>query len=352
MAKWLSTPEVLAFYEGRDKSYSIEDIIKKFGPRARRKEEVIPCIIAYKQQPIGYIQYYPTDPKDYDIEGIDVGEQYKKIIAMDLFIGETSYWNKGLGTIVIQEMVRYLLSEEGAESIWIDPVTTNERAIRCYEKSGFRKVGIVPKREMHEGVYRDSYIMAVQKNKLSNVPQEAIEALHVLERLLEDQLIGIYLYGSAILGGLHVNSDVDILVLCKQSLSEEIRGELTKELMLISGKVGCRNKRHLEVTLINKKAIIPWQFPPKYEYMYGEWLREELESGIIPQANEDSDGAILLWQARQHSYTLKGPKITEVTPVIPVSDVQIAIGSCLPHLVYGIKGDERNVILTLARMCF
>ncbi|MGL5677702.1 MAG: aminoglycoside adenylyltransferase family protein [Cellulosilyticaceae bacterium] len=190
------------------------------------------------------------------------------------------------------------------------------------------------------------------QEELINIPKEATEAASVLERLLENQLIGIYLYGSSVLGGLHVNSDVDILALCKESLSEEIRGKLTKELMRISGKVGCRSKRPLEVTLINEQAIIPWQFPPKYDYMYGEWLREELEAGVIPQANEDPDVAILLWQARQYSYTLKGPQITEVTPLIPMEDVQRAIEGCLPHLVQGVKGDERNVLLTLARMWF
>ncbi|MGL5675447.1 MAG: nucleotidyltransferase domain-containing protein [Cellulosilyticaceae bacterium] len=70
------------------------------------------------------------------------------------------------------------------------------------------------------------------QEKLINIPKEATEAASVLERLLENQLIGIYLYGSAILGGLHVNSDVDILALCKESLSEAIRGELTKNLRL------------------------------------------------------------------------------------------------------------------------
>ncbi len=34
--------------------------------------------------------------------------------------------------------------------------------------------------------------------------------------------------------------------------------------------------RPLEVTVINQKDIVPWHFP-KYEFMYGEWLREQFE---------------------------------------------------------------------------
>jgi predicted nucleotidyltransferase len=38
-------------------------------------------------------------------------------------------------------------------------------------------------------------------------------------------LIGIYIYGSAILGGLHINSDVDILVIINQDLTGATRNE-------------------------------------------------------------------------------------------------------------------------------
>lgn len=39
-------------------------------------------------------------------------------------------------------------------------------------------------------------------------------------------LIGVYLYGSAVMGGLRMNSDVDILVITNQSLSEKLEGIL------------------------------------------------------------------------------------------------------------------------------
>ena len=134
---------------------------------------------------------------------------------------------------------------------------------------------------------------------LRNIPKEALEVQEIFEELFENQLIGIYLYGSAILGGLHINSDVDILVISNQNLSDADRNVLTKRLMLVSGKIGNKNfKRPLEVTIINKNDIDPWQLTPKCEYMYGEWLREQIEAGDIPKASYDPDVAILLWQAR------------------------------------------------------
>lgn len=41
--------------------------------------------------------------------------------------------------------------------------------------------------------------------------------------------------------------------------------------------------RPLEVTVINQKDVVPWKFPPKHEFMYGEWLREQFDKGAIPE---------------------------------------------------------------------
>ncbi|ONK21351.1 adenylyltransferase [Bacillus sp. VT-16-64] len=190
-------------------------------------------------------------------------------------------------------------------------------------------------------------------NSLKKIPKEAIQAVEMIEELLDRILVGVYLYGSAVMGGLRINSDVDILVVTNQSLSEKTRRELTNRLMLISGKIGNANAiRPLEVTVINQKDVVPWQFPPKYEFMYGEWLRDQFEKGDMPSPTYDPDLAILLALARENSMALLGVNAAEVLDPVPIKDIQRAIKESLPGLIEDIKGDERNVILTLARMWF
>ncbi len=185
-----------------------------------------------------------------------------------------------------------------------------------------------------------------------NLPEQAALISATAEELFGKQILGIYLYGSFVLGGLHPNSDIDILMIINGEMLDSIRKELTKRLLVISGKPGCVEKRPLEVTVICFNDIVPWRFPPKYEYMYGEWLREEIETGKIPQPNYDADLAILLWQARMHSRPLKGAQADMLIPLIPFSEVKKSIRASLDGLISGIKGDERNVLLTLARMWF
>jgi len=189
--------------------------------------------------------------------------------------------------------------------------------------------------------------------KYDQVPKEAIQAVNLIKELLKGQLVGVYLYGSAVMGGLRVKSDVDILALTNSSLSEGTRSELAQRLMQISGVPGNSNDiRPLEVTVVNLNDVVPWQYPPKLEFMYGEWLRGQFERGDIPGASVDPDLALLLAQLHRNSVSLFGPKAAEILQPIPWADIRTAMKESLPGLVASLKGDERNVILTLARMWF
>ncbi|MFJ7732877.1 aminoglycoside nucleotidyltransferase ANT(9) [Lysinibacillus sp. NPDC097231] len=183
------------------------------------------------------------------------------------------------------------------------------------------------------------------------IPKQAIQALKILEELLGSSIVGVYLFGSAVNGGLRINSDVDVLVVVNDSLTEVTRKKLTDRLMLISGKIGNADfVRPLEVTVINLSDVVPWLYPPKNEFIYGEWLRSEFEKGKIQEPIYDPDLAIVLAQVRKNSISLFGPDASDILDPVPMTDIRRAIKESSPGLIEGIKGDERNVILTLARM--
>ncbi|GIN59001.1 aminoglycoside nucleotidyltransferase ANT(9) [Lederbergia ruris] len=183
------------------------------------------------------------------------------------------------------------------------------------------------------------------------IPKEAIQVLKIVEGLLGVEVVAVYLFGSAVMGGLRINSDVDVLVVVNKSLPELTRRKLTDRLMLISGKIGNTDSiRPLEVTVINQGDVVPWQYPPKNEFIYGEWLRDQFEEGQIPKPTYDPDLAIVLAQVRKNSVSLFGPDASDILEPVPMTDIRRAIRESLPGLIEDIKGDERNVILTLARM--
>jgi aminoglycoside 6'-N-acetyltransferase len=51
-------------------------------------------------------------------------------------------------------------------------VTWNARAIRCYEKAGFRKVRRLPESELREGKWHDEWVMSVSRRVSGRDPAE------------------------------------------------------------------------------------------------------------------------------------------------------------------------------------
>ncbi len=159
MAKWLSDPNVLDYYEDRNNPLDFDKVVAKFKPRVLKESNVIPCFIQHDNNDIGYIQYYEIPEKDKEGYGYQAEEL---IYGIDLFIGETNYWNKGIGTKILKALLEYLKNEKCANRVIIDPQTWNGRAVRCYEKCGFVKVKLLPTNELHDGECKDNWLMEIR----------------------------------------------------------------------------------------------------------------------------------------------------------------------------------------------
>lgn len=110
----------------------------------------------YTEEPIGYIQIYPIDSEWKKLYGY---RKNQNIWGMDQFIGEPTYWNRGIGTELVQAAITYMTDELGAEAITMDSRVSNERAVHCYEKCGFQKIKRLIKHELHEGKLEDCWMM-------------------------------------------------------------------------------------------------------------------------------------------------------------------------------------------------
>jgi streptomycin 3"-adenylyltransferase len=58
----------------------------------------------------------------------------------------------------------------------------------------------------------------------------------IIRQILDSDLLGAYLFGSAVQGGLQPDSDLDNLVLCKRSPSLSENERIIQSLVAISGK--------------------------------------------------------------------------------------------------------------------
>jgi len=177
----------------------------------------------------------------------------------------------------------------------------------------------------------------------------------VLERHLTGTLESLHLFGSAVDGGLQPESDIDLLVCVTAPLAPTTRQALMTDLLSVSAPPGTDAAlRPLEVTIVVRDEVLPWRYPARRELQFGEWLRDELKAGVFDAPEVDRDLAILLTKARQHSVPLIGPGAETLFDPVPACDFAQALCDTI-----GIwnepadwDGDERNVVLALARIWF
>lgn len=135
LAEWLSRPHLQEWW--REGEITLDGVREKYLPRIAGDDDAVPFIVHQDGVPIGYIQYcrawihpewWPDDPG-------------KGVYGIDQFIADEDRLNRGIGTGFIEQFVRFLMEDPAVVEVRVDPRPDNGRAIRCYEKVGFARVG-------------------------------------------------------------------------------------------------------------------------------------------------------------------------------------------------------------------
>lgn len=187
-----------------------------------------------------------------------------------------------------------------------------------------------------------------------DVVQAQLDAvLTVVDTALEaGTTLGIYLYGSAVTGGLRADSDLDLLVVTSRRSTSGEKRRLVDGLMPISGaKIRPPGWRPLEVTLVVQSDVRPWRYPPRWDLQYGEWLRQQFADGELePWPPTNPDLAVLITMVLESARPLRGPAAGQLLDPVPQQDLVRAMVDEISQLLGDLESDTRNVLLTLARI--
>jgi aminoglycoside 6'-N-acetyltransferase len=117
-------------------------------PLAAERDVDEKLAITVQGEVAGLIQFF--EEADSDARHADI----------DVFLGP-DHQDRGLGTEAVRVLVRHLLEERGHHRITLYTSPANERAIRAYEKVGFRRVGVLSKAHLSRatGQWEDELLM-------------------------------------------------------------------------------------------------------------------------------------------------------------------------------------------------
>jgi predicted nucleotidyltransferase len=176
--------------------------------------------------------------------------------------------------------------------------------------------------------------------------------LALIDAVMGEDALGIYLYGSSMMGGLQKYSDIDLMVISTRPTTREEKQRLARHLLTISGVDPDAAARPIELTIVAHSEVQPWRYPPRFDFQYGDWMRREFEAGEVePWATTVCpDLALLLTQVMIAGTALVGPPASTLLEPVPYHDFMTATLSELDRLLLDLDADTRNVLLTLARI--
>lgn len=146
--RWRQDPEVVAFWDAApaDLDGCREEFLDL---------DTVPVwrfIIEWEGRGVGNIEYsHPYADTD-----------YLWTAGIDIFIGEPAARDRGVGTEAVRTLLQYLFEVKRVHRVTIDPEVENRRAIRSYEKAGFRFDGVLRHNDRFEdGRYVDTHFMSI-----------------------------------------------------------------------------------------------------------------------------------------------------------------------------------------------
>lgn len=140
LAEIAAEPEVAHWWLGLTE----DELCAKAGP----DEVGLVLVIEAGGEVVGLVEAGEEDDPDYRHANIDI------------FV-TTALHGQGVGSDAVRTLARHLFEDRGHHRITIDPAAANERAIRAYERVGFKRVGIMRRYERgadggwHDGLLLD-----------------------------------------------------------------------------------------------------------------------------------------------------------------------------------------------------
>jgi RimJ/RimL family protein N-acetyltransferase len=78
-----------------------------------------------------------------------------------IFLADRATWGRGLGTDAMLALLDFAFGELRLERVWLRVFDYNPRAIRSYEKAGFRTDAVLRHDRFHRGRHHDTHLMAI-----------------------------------------------------------------------------------------------------------------------------------------------------------------------------------------------
>ena len=153
------------------------------------------------------------------------------------------------------------------------------------------------------------------------IPKEELLAAFVEQscHILSDNLMGIYLHGSAVMGCFHPEkSDIDLILVVKDEVSDTVKRQFMDMVVDLNSRAP---KKGLELSIVKEEVCKPFVYPTPFELHFSvahlNWYRANPEDYVAKMKGTDKDLAAHFTIIFHRGKTLYGKEISEVFAPVP-----------------------------------
>lgn len=172
------------------------------------------------------------------------------------------------------------------------------------------------------------------------------------KRVLGNNLIGVYLHGSAAMGCFNPEkSDLDLLLVVKHDIPDEVKLEFMEQVVHYHGEAP---KKGLELSVVKKEYCNPLVYPTPFELHFSvthlKWFNENPLDYVAKMKGTDKDLAAHFMITRTCGRVLFGDEIPEIFGEVPRAAYIDSIWCDIENAQEDILVDTVYITLNLCRV--
>ena len=172
------------------------------------------------------------------------------------------------------------------------------------------------------------------------------------QEILKDNLVGIYLHGSAVMGCYNPDkSDLDLIVVVKESMTEAVKRSFMDMVVELNSKGPSKG---IEMSIVKKSVCKPFVYPTPFELHFSvahiDWYRNDPDNYISKMKGEDKDLAAHFTIITHRGKCLYGASIKDTFADVPTQDYIDSIWNDIADAEEEITDNPMYLILNLARV--
>ena len=111
------------------------------------------------------------------------------------------------------------------------------------------------------------------------------------KEILKDNLVGIYLHGSAVMGCYNpAKSDIDLIIVVKDSIEDSVKRVFMDMVVELNEKGPAKG---IEMSIVKQSACKPFVYPTPFELHFSvahlDWYGKNLDDYVSKMKGEDKD---------------------------------------------------------------